>query len=181
MSTVWSHGVPWYDKALAAAERRGPEFVAEIASVANDYRRNLGSFAVGPEVDARTGVTYDNRVRVTARGHSAVIAQPDGVILGFGLPTSVDRAASRLAASARSVGRAKGRKAHRRGPRDFAELYAWLRPDYRVEPRSGGHDALVRVSDGTAVYTMPSTASDHRSFANCLSDIRKVTGLELRR
>jgi hypothetical protein len=181
VSTVWHHGVPWYSKAFAAAERRGPEFVEAIETVAESYRHDAGSFAVGPEIDARTGVAYENRVRVTANGHSAVISQPDGVVIGFGVPTPEDRARSRQAAAGRIIGRGKGRKATRRGPKDFDELVAWLKSDgYATSITDGGHTA-VNNAEGQRVYVMPTTASDHRSLANCVADIRRLTGLELRR
>lgn len=181
MSTVWHHGTPWYSKAFAAAERRGPEFVEMVEIVADAYRRNVGSFAVGPEIDPKTGVVYDNRVRVTAYGHSAVISQPDGVVIGFGVPTEADKALSRAAAAGRTRGRGKARKAARRGPKDWAELVAWLKSDgYTTSVTDGGHTAVSDPS-GQRVYVMPSTASDHRSLANCLADLRRLTGLELRR
>lgn len=178
MSTVeWTHGVPWYNKALRAAEHRG--IVAEVSEVARVYREQSGGFAAGPEIDPYTHQPYPNRTRVTIGQFSAVIAEPEGIILGYGVATAED-AVREVVRVPRTRATYKTGSRRRRGPKDVAELTAWLKVEgYTVAPLDGGHQGVFR--EGNLVYTMPTTASDHRSFANTVSGIRRTTGLELRK
>lgn len=181
-ATVWHRGVPWYDRALESAERRNPWLADDVSVLAYNYRAGTGSFTQTDELDRATGQPIPGRVRVSAHGVSAIISEPGAVVIGFVDATEAQTRPMEAPRAASRPRRAyKPGKARRRGPKDVPELLAWLRADgYTEGPTAGsGHRTILRGEQ--VVYTLPSTASDNRSFANCVADLRRLTGLELRR
>jgi hypothetical protein len=180
MATEWVAGVPWFERALRAAEYRGPDVVQAVTDIARDYRDGRGSFTVTPEVDQITGTTRDRIVRVTRGGFAAVIGEPARIVIGFGIVAPTETS-PRPVVGTKAQPRAVGRKTQFRGPRDRDELFAWLTDaGYRIEIADRRHYAVF-APDGARISTVSKTASDHRSLANVTSELRRVTGLPLRK
>lgn len=175
MSTVFHRGVPWLDRALDAALTRG--IADEVTALADDYREGSGGFTA-VESPASSG-----RVRASRDGISAIL-NPYGVVIGF-----VDRfpeahTPSRPSPTGKTARGASSptRKAKKatRGPRSYAELVEWLREEgYDVRTTGSGHLGVFTAGGGR-VGTIASTASDHRSLTNDISDMRRV-GAKLRK
>lgn len=94
-TTVWFDGVPWYGRALESARRHGTTVVGRLNTVARMYR-DLGEGEAGPNFEVvpafgRDGVDIPGRVRASYDGYAVIIAQRDGVVLGFTVPRE-DRA-----------------------------------------------------------------------------------------
>jgi hypothetical protein len=70
--------------------------------------------------------------------------------------------------------------AHTRGPSTFQELTQWLvDAGYSIVP--GGKHQIIMAPDGHRAFVLSRTPSDYRSLRNTVSDIRRATGLSLRR
>ena len=177
MATEWYMGAPWYDKALEAAKRKG--LIGTIARIARLYRDS------DPTLAYVAMPAYNGAIRVQVGEHGVILSQPDHVIIGFSVdaphvdaPTTGRRGPSKSTKSARTT---KARKATVRGPRDRAELRAWLEEaGYTLELSQGGHYALLDPR-GRRVVTLTATASDHRTHRNEVAELRRVTGLPLRK
>lgn len=69
----------------------------------------------------------------------------------------------------------------RRGPKSYTELIDWLQEGgYQVEIVQSGHRAVL-TPHGKRLASLPNTPSDHRSFRNSVSMLRRLTGLSLRK
>lgn len=169
MATVWHHGVPWLDRAYDAASRRGLAPAVAEAALALREDRSCTTVPAGP---GRV------RVRVPGGETAAIVGEPGHVVLGFTVEGPIE-ASSRPDVGLKPAKRARGRGPVLRGPRDVTELVAWLaEAGYTVE--AGRHQAVLDPA-GRRVATLATSASDHRSLANVVSDIRRVTGLPLRK
>lgn len=171
MPTVWHAGAPWYDGALAAARRQG--VLDEVSAIVADHRS-------GASVVTYPDPAGNDRIRVQ-RGELAAVVSDLGVVLGFVTrSTGAEAPTPARPSPRRTKGRSSTGKIHTRGPRTYDELKEWLVEDgFTLEQTGKGHIAVVR-SDGWRIKVIPSTASDHRSLANDVSDLRRA-GYEARR
>ena len=176
MATIWTHGVPWYDKALEAANHRG--IAAEVSEVARAYRDDSGSVSAYPDISG------DDRVRVQ-RGEVAAVLGRFGVVIGFASRSSAADAEKPVVPVRTRYKAPSGSGTHLRGPSTWDELKEWLREEnYTLELAGSGHIGVYReLGDGgrlERIGTIASTASDHRTLANTVSDLR-TAGATLRR
>lgn len=173
---TWDHGVAWIDKAYTAAAYRG--IVAQVTAIAIDYARGKGNYAVHHDPSG------DGRIQVTRDGIGAVLGAGN-VVIGYSVVKAVDQEADDASRRANLKPIAQRRASgmggpSRHGPSSFSELIMQLREGgYEVE--HGGSHWAVRDGSGARVYTMPVSSSDHRALTNCITDLRRLTGLDLRR
>jgi hypothetical protein len=160
-------GVEWLPRALEAAMHRG---VADtLARIVATYQLHGSMLGVGPE----PGYT-DGRVRIRSGAYYATVGK-DGVVLAFGERETEHGSRGRVHKTASSARRGT----HTRSPRTWVELDAWIVEEgYEVRSINGGHRGVFR--DGVRISTLPTSASDHRSLANSIAELRKQ-GLTLRK
>src|SRR5688572_16085828 len=89
MATLWFDGVPWHGRALESARRHGTPAVSRLNAVARMYR--TGGPETHPNLEVvpaygRDGVDIPGRVRASYGGYAVIIAQTDGIVLGYTLP-----------------------------------------------------------------------------------------------
>lgn len=174
MATEWYMGVPWYDRVLTKARELG--HIGTVARIARAYRDGTGSFT--SVADPRR-----NAMRVIDGRFSVLLSEPAHVIVGFMVEKEAEKPSRRPDVGTKPQPRAPGRKASVRGPRDHNELVEWLAEEgyaVKLAQGKGGHYG-VYDSEGHRVATLGATSSDHRSFINDVSTVRRVTGLSLRR
>lgn len=173
MSTVWVRGVPWYSKALDAATRRGVADAVTDAALAHLTGR--GSVAVYPDE------TGDGRVRVQ-QGEVAAVIGRYGVVIGFTARSDASEAVRPDPRPARAYKAPSGSGKHLHGPATWAELHQWLEEEgYTISKMASGHAAVFDPSDDNRrIGTIASTASDHRTLPNTVSDLRRA-GARLRK
>lgn len=177
MSIIRVNGIAWFSGALESANRRG--IVKDLCDLAADYADpDVHDYAVYPDPSGQ------DRIRVVRGGLGVVIGDAGfGVVIGYVQMTDEDheRAVEALRGpSGPSVTR-KPRKAQRRGPTSLSELRQWLiGTGWVLVPTNGGHWQAVGPG-GKVGATFAGTASDYRSFSNSLADLRRASGLELRR
>jgi hypothetical protein len=174
MATEWYMGVPWYDRVMVRARELG--VIGSVARIARSYREGTGSFTSVPDNRRNAMRVIDGRI-------SVLLSEPAHVIVGFLIEKEVEKPSRRPDVGTKPQPRAPGRKAVVRGPRDHDELVAWLAEDgytVKLARGKGGHYGVFDP-EGHRVGTLGATNSDHRSFINEVTDIRRATGLSLRR
>lgn len=171
MATIWIKGVPWFDKAYESALRRG--LAERVTAIAWDYR------------EKKAGLIYPDpagyqRVRVQ-QGDVAAVLTPEGVVIGFVSRLTAQDAEPRVTTRPGQGQRKTSGGSGTTNPTSLDELDVMLRPTYRLVRQMSGHYGVVRQSDKQVLTTISATPSDHRSFLNELSRLRRLTGLPLRR
>lgn len=87
MATQWLDGVPWHRPALESARRHGAAVVARLNTVARMWRDgdDNPNLEVVPAF-GRDGVDIPGRIRASYGGYAVIIAQVDGIVLGYTVP-----------------------------------------------------------------------------------------------
>lgn len=165
-SVVWHRGVPWLAEALTAATADG---VADpVTEVAREFIL---------VIDHDPGRARPSDLAWVERGEYSACVDANLVVVGHGRPEKA------LPVATETQPGPKGRKGGR-GPRDYAELTAWLEDDgYQVvQPKGRNSHPYVINPQGARMVTLNHSPGDSkRSLANDVATCRRVLGVALRR
>ena len=157
--------MPWESKVLRSADYLG--VTDRVNEIARDYRDGVRVL--------RYPDPYGSESVRVERGSLGTILSPEGVVLGFTTNPAELRATQHRAASPR-----KRKRGGKRGPQTPDELREWL-VEGGCEVTLGGTGHYQVRRDGQLLGTYANTASDRRSLANAAGNLRKTTGLRLRK
>lgn len=176
----WHGGVPWAPSVLRRAIELG--VAEEVSALALRHRTQSGSYYTTPHVHPLGGTRVHD-------GSVTAILSEWGIVVGFynRSPEQIEQAQVEQAAIRADVARAgAGGIARSRGgagnlnPTSFEELVTMLQSAGLVVEYGGKH-LSVSTTDGERVSTLAISASDGRSLMNTVTQLRKATGLPLRR
>lgn len=179
MSSGWHGGVPWAPSVLRRALEEG--VADEVSALALRHRQDRGGYHTTPHDHPYGGLQVHD-------GHVTAILSTMDIVVGFRTrtPEQMEEAraeteARRAEASKNSAGVARSRGgAGNLNPTSWDELAGMLR-DAGLIVEQGKTHMLVLSPRGDRISSMPVTASDHRSLNNAVAQLRRTTGLPLRR
>lgn len=167
-TTLDHHRSRWLTSTYTWAEAKG--ITDQIGELARAYGAGSGGITSHPDPHG------NDRFRVLRDG-LYVIVSPTGIILACG---RMAQPAAIAPQSAKPSGPKQSRPAASRGPATWGELEEWLTEEgCTITGLGSGHRAVIR--DGERIAVVPSTPSEYRGLMNAVADIRRRTGLKLRK